>query len=298
MSKSHYHFFANGDDAKGFILDKKDYCAAFNRMGICTSYSGITMLSFSVEDTHPHALIYGTEEDCDRFKTDYESLTKHYITASRGSLDGVKFECTLYRVSDPDYLRNVGIYTIIQPTKDGKSIMPYDYRWGTGSMYFRSGAVPIWHFDEKGKYSEPLRFGSLTVRQKRGLLSSKRSVPSDWLVCNGLLLPSNYVDVKAFESLYQTANRFRVFLGNSRRDQEEVIKKMAEMRGVCIEDLEARKICREKCQEMFSNSDVRKLNPQERLSLASSLRRSSGLSCRQLAAVTHLPESEIRKYLF
>ena len=54
--KNYYHLFANGDDARDFILDEEDFFAAFNRFGVCAAATGVTVLSFSVEDSHPHAL--------------------------------------------------------------------------------------------------------------------------------------------------------------------------------------------------------------------------------------------------
>lgn len=44
---------------------------------------------------------------------------------------------------------------------------------------------------------------------------SRRCLPPDYLVCNGVVLPTNYVDVRRFENIYKTHNCFRTFMASS-----------------------------------------------------------------------------------
>ena len=60
-----------------------------------------------------------------------------HVVSSRGDSDGVSLKLEVIPVTDNEHLMRVGAYTVIQPTKDGKNVMPYDYPYGTGSMYFR-----------------------------------------------------------------------------------------------------------------------------------------------------------------
>ena len=123
-----------------------------------------------------------------------------------------------FNIEDEYYLRNVGTYIIIQPTKDGKDILPFDYKWGSACLYFRRGPyVPPWYFDAKGNIMSPRPLSSYTYDRKRAILHSRHAAPDEWLVCNDILLPSNYIDVGRFESIYATCNRYRVFLSSSRQ---------------------------------------------------------------------------------
>ena len=218
--------FANGDDSRNFITSLKDFYAAFNRIGVCAANSSAKVVSFSIEDTHPHILLYGTEPDCIKFKNAYLISTLRYIAANRGSLYDVILNYELYPIKSEDYLKNVAVYTIIQATKDGKRVMPYDYIWGSGSLYFRpDNTIPIWCADENGVVSEPMPIGKLNARDKESMLHSRKKVPDNWLICNGFLLPDNYVDIKLFESIYQTHNCYRVFLSNGKRKDDAVTTK-------------------------------------------------------------------------
>ena len=249
----------------------------------------------------PHILLWGTKEDCAVFKCLFENLYRHYAAATRKEGSELVLHCELYPIGDEDesYLLNVAVYTVIQPTKDGKAVMPYDYRWGTGSMFFRvQPFIPVWQLDENANVVDPVRFGNLLLDEKRALLHTRMlTIPDDWLVCNGVILPSNYIDVDHFERIYRTHNRFRVFLSSPKQREAEMLKKMAEYRGVALEDMEARKICGTVCKQMFGTRDPRRLDGRQRIALAQQLRKDYRLTFRQLATLVRLPETEIRIYV-
>lgn len=291
---------ANGADSRNFIISEDDYYTAFNYFGVCAANTEVEVVSFSIEDSHPHALLWGTRLECSRYTVLYESLYTHYAAATRNGGADLVLRCELYPIGDDmDYLRNVAVYTIIQPTKDGKSVMPYDYLWGTGSLYFRNGFyTPVWYFDKEGTIRQPVSFISLGAREKRTLLHTRNyMIPDDWLVCNGFILPENYVNIERFESIYITFNRFRVFLSSPKSREEVMLAKMAEERGVMMEDMEARRACGDCCKRMFGTRDPRRLDPRNRLSLAQQLRSQLRLTYRQLATLVRLPETEIRAFV-
>lgn len=296
--EKYYHLFANGDDAHNFITSESDFKAAFNIIGVCAANTNASVLSFSIEDTHPHMLLYGNKEECVRFKIMFESSYCHHIIRTRGDKDNVRLECDLYAISNEDYLRNAAVYTIFQPTKDGKGILPSDYLWGTASMYFRKGKyIPIWYISSEMNVSMPVTMGSLTERERRKVLACRRQVPRDWLVCNGFLLPSNYVDVRKYEDIFQTVNCFRVFMGNNSRKCDAIINRMAKAHGISLDDLEARKVAEEVCLSLFEKKTARHLTPAQRLTFALTLRRTRQMTFRQIAIISRLPEAEIRKYV-
>lgn len=294
---SFFHLSGDGAVIKDFIIGDLDFRAAFNLIGVCAANVGVVVVAFCLEDTHPHVLLYGTYDACMKFKMMFESSYLHHVARTRGSSAKLNLDLDLIEVNDRNHLMNVGTYTIIQPTKDGKNVMPYDYRWGTGSMYFRSrGHIPIWCLGEDGTFRTPIPAGDVGARKLRTICCSRMTIPNEWLICNGLILPDNYVDVALFESIYQTANCYRVFLAASRKQQQEVQQQLAAYRGVAYEDAEARERCGDSCQQLFGFRDVRRLNPQQRINLAQLLWRQYRLSRRQLATLVRLPYEEICKY--
>lgn len=297
-TENYYHLFANGDDARNFITTNAEFVSAFNRFAVCAHMSGAEVLSFSVEDTHPHALIWGTFEKCQRFMLLYESLSLKSIAVRRGSTDGVNLHCELYRIDDAQYLKNAAAYTIVQATKDGKAVMPYDYKFGTGALYFRpEHTILPWMICDDGTVAHPSPLGSLTIREQRMICGTKVPMPGNWLVCNGFILPTNYVDIKGFEDIFHTHNCFRVYLSSNKKKNEEIMSVMSEVRGINLEDMEARRLCSESCKELFGKDSPRHLPADKRLSLARAMRRQYHISFRQLSSLVRIPESELRKYI-
>jgi hypothetical protein len=294
----YFHLCSDGALTPQFLICEEDYRIAFNLIGVCAANCEATTLSFSLEDTHLHLLLYGTRVSAIEFKTKYEESWGHHVGRVRGSREGADIELDVIPVDSEAYLMSVGTYTIVQPTKDGKQIMPYDYRWGTGSMYFRGpGHRSLWLTDIVGSNISPVPAGSLNKHRLRDILGSRRSVPDEWLLCAGLLLPDNYVDVTHFERIYRTANCFRVYLASSRNRDQAVQERIAAFRGVALEDSEARHHCKEVSMEMFGFTDVRRLNAQGLIMLAQQLRRQLHLSSRQIASLVRLPYREVCKYL-
>lgn len=297
-TRFYYHLYAEGNLARNLVINLSDYRALFNLIAVCAFNSGLKILAFSIEDTHPHLLAYGTEDEVKHFKRLFESSVKQHILSTRKTLDGVMFSLQIDKITDIDHLRNTGTYVVAQPTKDHKAVMPYDYRWGTGCLYFRSEPyTPVWLFDDNGCLTEPVPVGSLPYAAQEDIRCSRKPVPDDWLVCNGLILPANYVDVQMYESIYQTHNCFRVFLCSGKNKETEIMDRMASSSGVMLEDLEARRVCTELCRMLFGKSTARWLDTGQRLTLARELRNRYRMSFRQIATLSRLPESEVRAYV-
>lgn len=296
--KQFFHLCADGAASKGFILSEKDFRAAMNIIAVCAANSAVTVVAFCLEDTHPHFLLFGTLADCTQFKQMFETMYRHYAASTRGGELHFDLDLEIFPIGgDVNYLRNVAVYVISQPTKDRKRIMPFDYPWGSGPLYFRSKrAVPVWLCDSAGNVSSPVAFCKLHSLVRREMLHTRKyTVPGDWLVADGILLPSNYVDVALFESIYQTHNSFRVFLAGSRVKDDEIRSKMAEERGIRMEDLEARQICGDESKALYGTRNTRLLDSRCRLALAQVLRRKHRLTYRQISALVHLPETEVRR---
>lgn len=298
MQNHYFHLFANGDDAKNFIIGEEEFRAAFNRVAVCSHLCNASVLAFSIEDSHPHLLLCGGIEEVRKFKNKYEDLSVRYIARHRGSIEGINLHCEIFEVNDESYLMNVASYVIVQATKDGKAILPYDYLYGTGSLYFRKeGSILPWEHDFNGQLFEKKMLGSFTLKKQWQICNTKNHMPADWIIVNGFIHPCNFVDIAGYERIFKTHNCFRAFLASGKARDEIIRKTMASVRGVTIEDIEARSICRARCDFLFKQPSTKFLTTSQRLTLAQDLRKMCLMSFRQLSLLTKLPENELRKYI-
>ena len=296
--KKYYHFYSDGKLAAELFLSKSDFVAALNRLAVCAArFPGVVVVAFTFEDTHVHLLLYCAEEEGKAFCDLFKRLTMIYISRTRGGKPaGLQVIFDVEEIEDESYLKKVGVYVLVQPTKDGKGIMPYDYPWSSAPLYFRGEkAVQVWRVDRNGVVQNTVCVGDMTCRERKKQFRTDIILPDEWSVCNGMILPSNYVDVSRFEQLYRTHNAFRAFM--SRSSDSEMIRQAGSMRGVSLPDHEMRDACRKVCQETFGVRDVRALDSTRRLELARRLRRRYLVSSKQLSRIVHVPVDEIERLL-
>lgn len=296
--RKYYHFYSDGKLAAELFLTKTDYVAALNRLAICAvTFRDVVVVAFTFEDTHVHMLLYCTEEKGRLFCAMFKKLTMMYISRTRnGKPAGLLIKFETEPIEDPDRLKRLGTYVVVQPTKDGKGVMPYDYPWGSAPLYFRGEkSVWPWRVDRNGDVQSPVSVGILSFKEKRKYFKTAASLPEEWLVCNGIILPSNYVDIKRFESIYGSHNAYRVFLAKAGGLDNNQKVEMA--RGVSLSDYEMREACRTVCREIYGVVGVRSLNALQRLEVARRLRFRYVVSVKQLARIVHVPADELERFL-
>jgi len=290
--KEFVHMFSDGVLTPDLFVTESDYVAALNLLAVLSNEYDVSILGYGFEDTHVHILAKGIFENCDRMRAEYQRMIRRILQYSSC------FSLEMEPVLDESYLKNVGAYVICQSTKDGKRIMQYDNKWSSASLYFRSGMNDLlWRMTADGEMKAVLHMSQIKVCQRRQMFHTRRHLPLSWDVCDGLILPSSFVNVQGFESIYCTHNAFRTFCGGSRKSDILILDSMAEHYGVNMEEDEARYACKRTCLDMFGFSDIRRLTIPQRIQLARDLRKVFHMSYPQLARRVHLPEMEIRRYV-
>lgn len=296
-NKTFFHVFANGNDCKNLLTSVDDFIAAFNRVGICTLYSKAEVVCFALEDTHPHFLLYGTKNECLKYMLKYQKSLLRYLVYSRESVKDISFDLDILEITNERHLINTGVYIVNQATKDRKHVLPLDYRWSSGCLYFRpSHYISVWEIDDNGNRLSSMPLKSIPIRNQYKIFHTHTKLPQEWIVCNGIILPQNYINVSIFESIYKTHNCYTSFLGST-KSFESVIEKMSRHRGIAMETLEAREIFSSLCYQYYKKRDARWLNMNQRSFLARELRKKHNLTFKQLSALCRIPEDELHKYL-
>lgn len=301
--KKYYHIYSDGATGNGLFESTADFIAAMNRLAICAAYCDVEIIAFVFEDTHVHFVVCCTEENCAIFKRLFKKLTLTYISITRpreerlATMDFSVYELnqnedeTLY-----DVLKHEIAYCVIQPTKDGKRVMPYDYLWGTGSMYFRSKGIPsIWRITRQGEEKPITQVKDYNKWKRAKIFRTTLDIPEHWYVCNGIILPENYVSVEKAEEILGSPNAYRALM--ARKIDDKVIKRMSRARGISLENKEMRLACIELCKEIFHEKSVKNLDAEQRLIIARRLRQKYVSTYKQIATTVHLPLIEIIRNL-
>lgn len=285
-----YHIFSNGELTPDLFTSVADFKRANNQIAVIAHLAGVIVLGYSLEDTHLHILAKGNVDNCTYFKKELQRLIRRWR-----QMDIV---IDMEEVTNNDYLMRVGTYVICQATKDGKQILPTDYKWSSAPLYFRQGdADLLWTIDEDRMIKDIVKMRDIPLRKQRAVFHTRSRLPDEWMVCDNLILPSSFVDIAGFEAIYKTHNCFRAFCGSGKKSDEIVMSSMSKKTGVRMLETEARNLARQTCFRMFGRIDARWLNLDQRIQLGRELRRQYRMSIPQIARRIYLKEADVRKVI-
>lgn len=257
-----------------------------NRVAVCALRLGVTILAFVLMDNHFHFIILAPDEDAAyRFANEFKRLTGLYMTNKYHRPNSlIKLPVKVLLISDEDALKTQICYVLKNPTK-ARIGMFYAYPWGTGSLYFR-----------QGQWMKPARrVDSFTGEAVRTICQTRVSIPGQWLIRDGILIPENYVPIEMVENLFRSTRSFMYFLSLNKDD--EIEQDMGEWNELRLNDSELRQERDLYAREKLGKSRLRDLSIPDRVKAARFLRHKYLCSKKQLARVVQLPLETLEKAL-
>lgn len=292
-----WHFSSDGNCTFVLFETEADFKAAMNRLARLALRSRIIILAFCLMDNHVHFVLYGEFQDCEAFTREFLNLTAHYNSRRRGIGKGAAtIQVSHQSIDDEEYLLNAICYDLRNPPVNGLKYTFYDYPWSSGPLYFRSvgtWAAPLWTYVYKGcpeqvaGFFKVCRAGELGPKALKKLLGSEQPVPEDWLICNGMVLPSSYIPVSTVEALFRSHRAFNFFIGRNKEKEMEDI--MGTWTSLNLQDAEMRRHRDEEIASLYGSSSIRNLNMPQRIEVGRILRRKYLTSVKQIARVTCIP---------
>ncbi len=284
----YYHVCSDGNSAAVLFGNEADFKAAMNRVAICATGFPVTILAFVLMGNHFHFVMRCDSEDtCRAFISEFKRLTGRYNSMmNRESTSLSNIEVKVIPVTDIDYLRTLVCYVLKNPTK-ARLDMFYNYPWGSGDVYFKS----------KMSYKRLVyrRVSDFPLDTVRKMFNTRRLLPGQWVVCDGIILPRNYVAGKEVEDLYKTPLSFMYHL--SLNNDKLIEEDMGDWCSIKMNDVELREARDTLMVKTFRKSRVRDLSAQERISLAKMLKQQYHCSKKQLSRIVLLPFDTISRLL-
>ena len=266
--KNCWHFSTDGNAVDAMFLDETDFCAGMNRILPLVQRHGITILAFSLMDTHVHFILYGAFDLCNRFIHDYVKQTSWAISHRHGDRHKFRSVPINHQVIDTDrYLKTAICYVIKNAPVGGIPFNAYDYPWSSGALYFRSAGYwtsPNWSHIKKDV--------STTTQEK-------------------VLFPGEYIDYHLVEKIFKTHKSFNFFMCVSKENDVEERGGSISHLSMPIQEMRQHKT--ETCEELFGVNSIRTLTMAQRLHLAKVLKSRYNSSSKQLARLCGLVYKEV-----
>lgn len=292
-----WHFSSDGGYAFAIFETEEDFKAAMNRLALLAARSRVVVLAFCIMDNHVHFVLYGTREDCEAFTKEFLNLTAHYNSRKHANRQGASsIPVSSQAIEDEEYLINAICYDLRNPPVNGLKYTFFDYPWSSGPLYFRSSSVwsaPIWKSCIEGLPPAATdcfnvrKAADIGARERRRLLGSNQDIPGEWVLFDGIILPSCYIPVGVVEALFRSHRAFNYFIGRSReKDMENM---MGTWSSLGLQDTEMRQHRDEETAKLFGTRKIRSLSIGQRVEVAKILRRKYMTSVKQIARVTCIP---------
>ena len=206
--EGYWHVYSDGKKADIPFSRDEDKTYAMNSVAICAHVSGMVVLCLEVNDTHLHTVLRG--DNPAEFNTKLKRRITTYEKAKASQRHG-----EFYLAADPIETRDELLVKIIYTFRNCLDFFkgaPWEYPWGVGNLYFA----------RRPKDGKPL--DQLSRRERERDLACTLSLPATWRVnCEGLILPSTYVDADLVERMFGSVRVFLAFL-HVKKDDEQRIK--------------------------------------------------------------------------
>lgn len=279
--KGFYHLFSDGFRTDVLFEDKKAFIAGMNIVALCFLKCQVSILAFCLMDNHVHFILYGTLEECEKFRDKFLQRYGIWYSNRYSSkiLETIDFDIKL--MEDERYILNSIAYVLRNCIAAGYGYCVYDYPWSSGGLYFR-------HPDFMRAMTAGWKSVSdLSLREQFRSFQTQVHLPTEWKVTpDGYLWPGNYIDFMHVEKLYKTAKSFTYFMGQGK--EEDINRSLGIDTAAELPEIELRENAIRLCLKMFKTSNTRMLDVTKRLVLGKELRRMYRCSVKQIARIIHL----------
>lgn len=267
MKKNYWHICTDGL-ARGVIFrDVNDFIFGMNGVPVFSLAYEVDVLAFCLMDNHVHFVLYGLQDNCMAFISNYKKRLSQIADVSTA------YVCMKF-IDSQDYLLQVIGYVLRNPVAAGIKVMPQFYRWGSGGLYF--------NVDRSVTGTKVKDIGTVRIRK---VLRSHYRLPEDYIITNdGMVDPGCYVSCEEVERLFTHPGRLLYFL--SRNTDMEMELTEGRLAKGSYTDGELIESVRTICSERFQRPSPENLTVEDRYRLAAILRKRYGLGPKQLARLT------------
>lgn len=195
-----WHLCTPGDLSGLLFRESKDFVYGMNLIAhaadVCKS---VDIYTFVIMNNHFHFVLCGAEESCIAFFNFISKRLKRYLSMEGRVSDFNGFGYKLFKINDLYYMRNVIAYIGRNPYVANSSYTPYNYPWGTSSLFFNN-------LTEKLIYT-PLN--SFTVRQLRSAFFTRNvDFPETFRFIDGYVSPTSYCKIALAEQFFRSPSHY------------------------------------------------------------------------------------------
>ena len=255
-----------------------------NHVALCYLKYNVRVLCFCLMGNHFHFILSGPYQECWKFGNEYKRMCAMMMKRTQESDAGMKdVELQVKEITDINYLENAIAYVLRNPIVAGFRLMPHQYEWCSGDMYFRRSYI-----------ASGRRADSFSIKELSRQLNSNIKIPEHYVIDeSGMISPLNYIDYKAVEDIFKHPSRLLGLLSAKKETEFEIFMGVADNYTPDIEEL--KDSVRELIRVEFGVKAVSQLSMEQRVLLCGLMRKNFRASRKQIALITRLNMETINK---
>lgn len=169
-----------------------DYRFGMNSIPIAMLDTGVTIFCFALMSNHAHFLLGGVRDKVVRFFNLWKSrIGKHLVNTLHRASPFLGLQPTLVQVTSPEMFKIEVAYILRNPLA-ARICDPYTYYWSTAYLYF----------NRRIRTRPSMTIDQMNSTQLRQILLTRKSLPGQYKVCDGIILPESYVDIDSVENAF------------------------------------------------------------------------------------------------
>lgn len=284
MKREYYHVCSEGLEKRMIFRNRREFIMGINYVALCHLKCNVRILCFCLMGNHFHFILSGSYQECWKFGNEYKRMCGMMMKRTQESDAGMKdVELQVKEITDMNYLEYAIAYVLRNPVVAGFRIMPHQYEWSSGDMYFRSSYI-----------ASGRRADSFSIKELSRLLNSNIKIPGHYIIDeSGIISPLNYIDYKAVEDIFKHPSRLLGLLSAKKETEFEIFMGVADNYTPDIEEL--KDSVRELIRVEFGVKAVSQLSMEQRVLLCGLMRRNFRASRKQIALITRLNMETINK---
>lgn len=200
-----YHVYSNGTKMIDLFSDREDMILMMNMLAVTSFANNVRILVDQVMDTHFHAIISGSPQNCAKFTRDMIMKLNIFIKRkSRKEYELGDLEVSMDPIFDERELKNKIIYVYRNAIAARFPFVPWEYEWGAGNIFFVDHSKLSGIGRSLSEYSK---------RSQYRMFHTNVLLPQEWRVNDeGMILQHCYFDWDRVEKLFVTPVAFIAFL--------------------------------------------------------------------------------------
>lgn len=259
-----FHIYSNGTNVNLLCETRKDYIFIMNMIAASSFACDVKILTDQIMSTHFHAIISGTERNCDIFARRITAILNRFISdKGRSSHINGDLEVSLDPIYDSDELKNKIIYVYRNALSARYPLMPWKYEWGPGDIYFVDHS-------ELENIGRPL--SELSLYRQRLTFHTHVNLPQWWRMNDeGMILPHCYFDWKRVEDIFGSSYVFISFIHQKKNQKLELEACFKHKLVQQVTETELREYAKKLFRDMFGRIRISIATVPEKIAVARKL---------------------------